>query len=303
MAQIGADALIDRNAWGTAAGMAFETPNQAVARVEADFFAKRKTHLNNLAGVPSSQVAIPNLTFGTVEYNPTSGNQGQEYISIFNSSSTAVDISGWTLSGAVNHTFTGGTVIPANTTYYVVADVAQFKLRTTGSTGGQKLLIQGNYDGQLSDVFGQIDLKNKSNTTIASTSYGTQPSEGDYDGDGDVDGRDFLVWQRTFGSTATPAGSGADGDGSGTVDAGDLETWQTNYGTTELVAAQTAFETFEKGAVLQSVTGQSPTSAAWLSRAMLQFVPPSNSAFQLSELAEVEYDLSTIAPWQDYELD
>ncbi len=40
---------------------------------------------------------------------------------------------------------------------------------------------------------------------------------GDYDTDGDVDGRDFLVWQR--GGSTNPFGSG------------DLANWQTNYGT------------------------------------------------------------------------
>jgi hypothetical protein len=44
---------------------------------------------------------------------------------------------------------------------------------------------------------------------------------GDFDADGDVDGRDFLVWQRN------PA-------------VGDLSDWQTNYGVGALTAASTA---------------------------------------------------------------
>lgn len=54
---------------------------------------------------------------------------------------------------------------------------------------------------------------------------------GDYDQDGDVDGDDFVVWQRTLGSPVA-AGSGADGDNSGTIDAGDLAVWRTNFGAT-----------------------------------------------------------------------
>jgi hypothetical protein len=117
-------------------------------------------------------------------------------------------ISGWTLTGATRHTFDGGTVIPANATYYVVANVAQFKLRTTGPAGGQKLLIQGNYDGQLDNAFGQLTLKDSSNATIASTNYGTLSDPGDYNADNQVDGADFLAWQRTLGLPAAPAGSG-----------------------------------------------------------------------------------------------
>jgi prepilin-type N-terminal cleavage/methylation domain-containing protein/prepilin-type processing-associated H-X9-DG protein len=53
---------------------------------------------------------------------------------------------------------------------------------------------------------------------------------GDYDGNQVVDGADFLLWQRSFGSAATPAGSGADGDGNGSVDAGDLTVWRDAFG-------------------------------------------------------------------------
>lgn len=56
-------------------------------------------------------------------------------------------------------------------------------------------------------------------------------SEGDYDIDGDVDGADFLRWQRQAGQEV-PFGSGADGNSDGTVDSGDLVVWEGNYGDT-----------------------------------------------------------------------
>jgi hypothetical protein len=49
---------------------------------------------------------------------------------------------------------------------------------------------------------------------------------GDFDFDGDVDGRDFLVWQR--GGSPTP------------LSAGDLADWQANYGAGSQTAATTA---------------------------------------------------------------
>ncbi len=61
--------------------------------------------------------------------------------------------------------------------------------------------------------------------------------QGDYDSDGDVDGADFLRWQREFGLMVDPQGSGADGDGSGQIDAGDLTIWQQHYGGTTLLTA------------------------------------------------------------------
>jgi hypothetical protein len=57
----------------------------------------------------------------------------------------------------------------------------------------------------------------------------SSPTVGDADNDGDVDGRDFLIWQRTFGTTV-PAGTGADWNNSGTVNGADLPLWQSNYG-------------------------------------------------------------------------
>jgi ELWxxDGT repeat protein len=59
------------------------------------------------------------------------------------------------------------------------------------------------------------------------------PLAGDYNRDGDVDGADFLLWQRTLGASATPAGSGADGNFSGTVDAADLGIWRDEFGDSE----------------------------------------------------------------------
>ena len=66
---------------------------------------------------------------------------------------------------------------------------------------------------------------------------GAAGEQGDFDSDGDVDGADFLRWQREFGVMVEPHGSGADGDGSGQVDAGDLAIWQQHYGGTAVLKA------------------------------------------------------------------
>jgi hypothetical protein len=57
---------------------------------------------------------------------------------------------------------------------------------------------------------------------------------GDYDADGDVDGNDFLVWQRTLDSTTNLA---ADGSKNGVVDGADLTVWRGHFSSaTELTA-------------------------------------------------------------------
>ena len=60
----------------------------------------------------------------------------------------------------------------------------------------------------------------------------------DFDGDGDVDGQDFLIWQRGFGSPASLATGDANNDGN--VDADDLAIWQTQYGGMLELAANVA---------------------------------------------------------------
>ena len=58
-------------------------------------------------------------------------------------------------------------------------------------------------------------------------------------GDGDVDGRDFLIWQRGFGGPGSLATGDANSDGQ--VNADDLAIWQNQYGSVpELNAASIA---------------------------------------------------------------
>jgi hypothetical protein len=65
--------------------------------------------------------------------------------------------------------------------------------------------------------------------------------DADFDGDGDVDGRDFLIWQRGFGLIGQENNSLGDANGDGDVDADDLAIWQTQYAQPgELTATQTA---------------------------------------------------------------
>lgn len=56
------------------------------------------------------------------------------------------------------------------------------------------------------------------------------PASADFDGDGDVDGRDFLAWQRGYG-TSMAAKQEGDADNDGNVNGADLAVWQEQYGT------------------------------------------------------------------------
>jgi endonuclease I len=57
---------------------------------------------------------------------------------------------------------------------------------------------------------------------------------GDFNGDGAVDGADFLAWQRGFGGSASLAAGDANNDG--VVDGTDLEIWSNQYGQSGVTA-------------------------------------------------------------------
>ena len=65
---------------------------------------------------------------------------------------------------------------------------------------------------------------------------------GDFDRDADVDGDDFLRWQRGAGTNAGAFRFDGDGDGNGTVDRDDLAIWATQFGTAGAAAAGSAPE-------------------------------------------------------------
>jgi hypothetical protein len=73
--------------------------------------------------------------------------------------------------------------------------------------------------------------------TIELVSTGPDP---DFDGDGDVDGRDFLIWQRGFGSTGQTTNSQGDADGSGSVGGDDLAIWAAQFGNSSSAAVATS---------------------------------------------------------------
>jgi concanavalin A-like lectin/glucanase superfamily protein/CotH protein/lamin tail-like protein/Ig-like domain-containing protein len=133
------------------------------------------TKTNN-AGIPLEQPADAIIGVSTVEYNPGSGNQLHEYLTVTNPNPYAVDISDWTLSGGVEFTFAKGTVIPSNGLLYVSPDVRAFKARPVAPRGGMGLFIVGPYKGQLSARGEPLIISNTLGTLIYSNTYAGSPS-------------------------------------------------------------------------------------------------------------------------------
>lgn len=129
------------------------------------------------AGIPHAQSENPQIDFGPIDFNPISSNQDEEYIRLDNPNGVAVDISNWSLTGGVEHTFRPGTVIPAGGSLYVTPDVLTFLARATGPSGGQELFVQGNYDGHISNVGETIELVAPDAAVVATVLTPVGPSD------------------------------------------------------------------------------------------------------------------------------
>jgi hypothetical protein len=193
------DGDLDAGRWGVwGRGL---RPREETEYVIANHFAQRRTFLydrgasRQLFGVTvgtgdpipnSGQVNVPGMvSVQSVDFLPASGNQNQEVIVLKNNVSAAVDVSGWTLDGAVDHVFEGGTVIPAGTgmagvefkgLLHVVKNALAFRSRTIAPMGGQKRLVQGNYSGQLSARGETVNLRDGAGQLIATFTYAGTPT-------------------------------------------------------------------------------------------------------------------------------
>jgi hypothetical protein len=162
------EAFLDRASWGYSTWTASNKPlTNAINELFNEFINLRRIHFNethsvanvakpiglnrtNNAGIPLTQPANAVIRVFSAESNPSGGNQLQEYISVTNPTSLAIDISGWQISGAVDFTFRPGTIIPEAGVIYIARDLNGFKTRTTGPRRGQGLFVIGGYKGQLS---------------------------------------------------------------------------------------------------------------------------------------------------------
>ena len=185
VALLSTDVLADRAKWGASAhfGGTTYTLQQAADRIKNEYLAPRRTHLfqthaaTSQTGIPTAQVGIPVIEFAAVEFAPMSGNQDEEFIQLFNPRPFAVDVTGWKLTGGIEHVFTPGTVIPAGQSLYVVPDAVAFRARPTGPSGGQGLYVQGNYQGHLSNFGETIDLVAADDSVVATTTTPSVPSD------------------------------------------------------------------------------------------------------------------------------
>lgn len=119
----------------------------------------------------------PRIEFGTIEVSPVSGNQDEEFVQLLNPHGAAVDISEWRLTGGIEHTFPGGTVLPPRGMLYVCPEAAAFRARTVSPKGGEGHWVQGGYLGRLSSRGETLVLLDASGSTNSTVTYEARRSD------------------------------------------------------------------------------------------------------------------------------
>ncbi len=154
LAAIASIAEADRLAWNT--GPAAE----GVRIIQENALSLRRRELLETFGkdlIPNS--ATPGLNLEIDQIDPSPSNAEEEYFRLTNPHAEGIDLSGWTVSGAVRFTFPPGTVLPRKGTLfrpenghlYVVANVRAFRDRERTPHGDQGHFVVGNYSGKLAN--------------------------------------------------------------------------------------------------------------------------------------------------------
>jgi hypothetical protein len=176
VAQMQPDVLLDAARWPPDWGSP-QTFAEAVDILKREYLAVRRVHLFETHGpandgiIPDSQSALANVEFGKVESAPVSGDQDEEYLTLVNPTSYALDISGWTIGGDIEYVFQAGVVIPAGGTLYVSPDVVAFRHRATSPRGGEGRFVQGDYTGRLSNTWGVLTLSSTDGQLVTSATF------------------------------------------------------------------------------------------------------------------------------------
>jgi len=112
------------------------------------------------------------VVFNEIMYHPDATNEAQfEWIELHNQMAVDMDLSGWSLAGGVQFTFTEGTVLGGGQ-YLVVASSPATLMTATGATNAL-----GPFTGRLSNGGDRLELRNNNGRLMDALDYGV---EGDW---------------------------------------------------------------------------------------------------------------------------
>ena len=211
------------------------------------------TDADNGSAITSGAVNYAKTIFNNLVLNvqPSTGN-----IQLKNESSVAVQIEAYTITsaaGSLSTSWNGLSDTVANweknvATTHALAEVSKLNPGSNPGAPLAPLTINGGATYDLGTAFavgGARDLSFEFLLTSDAAGDGFAGEvrytglTGDFNGDGKVNGNDFLVWQRGYNTSVAP-GTGADGSGDGLINGVDLALWKSNFGATAAIPTSTA---------------------------------------------------------------
>ncbi|MDP7062301.1 MAG: CotH kinase family protein [Planctomycetota bacterium] len=143
----------DVQVWGSPSWGSYMNFQSALNQLTQDYLVPRRVHLfqtHAQSGVlPGPPTTTPTMVFGSMEPDPSSGDDDEEWLQLLNPTNDAVDMSGWTLTGGIDFTFAPGTVVPANDEVYLSAKIQAFRARNISPKGNEGNFVVGPHDGNL----------------------------------------------------------------------------------------------------------------------------------------------------------
>jgi hypothetical protein len=168
-----------------------------------------------------------NLTHrGAGQYSITSVSNGWSWNTFYDRNDEPLTLAPWGYDGHPDRRFI---IVPEDSGFFrilVVDGGLSVEIDGASLTGGE-IAQQYVYGGASHQQWAvQAPTAPTFPTGLMAAWGGSDEVPGDYDSDGAVNGRDFLVWQRYFGTNSAEV----DGDGNGIVDDGDRQVWASSYG-------------------------------------------------------------------------
>ncbi|MBA7677908.1 hypothetical protein ES703_86175 [subsurface metagenome] len=166
-----------------------QTMAEASQILKDDYLAVRRYHLytthskdgNTVGEIPTAQTPQLPIIINEIMYNPLGADANNEFIELYNPSTTeAVDMSGWRLNG-VALTFPGGAVLLPESYLVVVENDVQFR-----ATYGSGIFVAAQYPGVLDDGGENLVLIDRQGNVIDQVRYDddapwpTSPDAGGY---------------------------------------------------------------------------------------------------------------------------
>jgi len=161
IALLGPDVELDAERWTFEWGEP-QSFLEATDILKTEYLGPRRDSLYGNEGpekdgwVPEAQPDA--IEFDTIRPLPVSGDPDEEYFTLVNPHDEAVDVSGWSVAGAVEYVLQPGAVIPSGGTLYLSPDVVAFRGRATSPRGGEGRFVQGDYSGRLGASAGTLEL-------------------------------------------------------------------------------------------------------------------------------------------------